>query len=87
MIKVNGKHEITESEKRLLTLLPLDGTRIDTGKLTRQFYRGRKLPANARIAVGNLLRALVRKTKRQELRVFRTKRAGPHATEAWLERR
>ena len=79
--------KMSESEKRLLTLLPVSGARIDTATLTKQFYRGRKVPPNGRIAIGNLLRALVRKTKRQELKVMRTKRAGPYATEAWLRRK
>ena len=84
---MRDKMEMSRAEQRILTLLPLNGTRIDTGTLTRQFYRGRTPPPHARIAVGNLLRALVRKTKRQQLRVFRTRRAGPYPTEYWLERR
>lgn len=76
------------SEERILSLLPQGGERITTEALARLYY-GRAIPFNGRIIVAGLVRNLERKTTlmKDPTRVRRTRRAGPHPIQVWLERR
>jgi hypothetical protein len=81
-------YRFSPSEIKLLTLLPQDGTKINTLELTKKFYSDRKtLPEYARIAIGGLIRALVDKTYdfKRGFRVMRSERQGPKPILIWME--
>jgi hypothetical protein len=81
-------YRFSPSETKLLTLLPQDGTKINTLELTKKFYSDRKtLPEYARIAIGGLIRALVDKTYdfKRGFRVMRSERQGPKPILIWME--
>jgi hypothetical protein len=81
-------YRFSQSEIKLLNLLPQDGTKINTLELTKKFYSDRQvLPEYARIAIGGLIRALVDKTYdfKRGFRVMRSERQGPKPILIWME--
>jgi hypothetical protein len=86
--KNSTDYRFSQSEIKLLNLLPQDGTKINTLELTKKFYSDRRvLPEYARIAIGGLIRALVDKTYdfKRGFRVMRSERQGPKPILVWME--
>jgi hypothetical protein len=78
---------LSPSEERLLGLLPRDGQRVSTKDLLKKFYRGRVVPQHGQIVISGLVRSLVQKTRTSEVRVCRSRRAGPRPVKVWTEKR
>ena len=76
------------SEQEVFRLIPKGKrNRIDTGELTELFYKGKTAPLNRQNVVNGFLRMLEKKVKhnKEEFKICRTKRNGPHSTEVWIE--
>lgn len=88
MASIRSKRSIqlSQSESRMLALIPGRGRRVTTEWLARRYY-GFDPPYHARTIVAGILRSLERKTKlmRAKRRVKRSGRAGPHPIEVWLQ--
>lgn len=87
------------SEERIFALLPFaskwtegddvwDGA-IDTEKLTRKYYKNKKIPMNGRVIVAGTLRKLMKKVEsnKEPYHIRRTPRAGPHSIAVWVVKR
>lgn len=76
---------LTELERRLLALVPSDGTRATTRQLVERFYGGAP-PVNAGKIVVGRLRGIALKLPLIDhpQRIRKSKRAGPNPIEFWL---
>jgi hypothetical protein len=77
---------LSAHEEKVMKLIPPDGKRISSREVVSKFYNGR-VPLHGRVNVGCILRSLSAKTRREAIRVRRSKRAGPYPIDVWLERR
>jgi hypothetical protein len=77
------------AEERLLKLIPRNGRRITTDKLTAMQYQHRQKPFNADAIVRATLRSLMKKVEfnQERYRIVKGPQRGPHTSEIWSEKR
>jgi hypothetical protein len=83
------KLKYSESEQKLLNLIPKNGNTITTEELTKKRYRSEEIPFNSRAIIGATLTQLIRKVDRnkENFRIRKGRRRGPMPSEVWVERR
>jgi hypothetical protein len=77
---------LSDHEEKVMKLIPSNGEKISSRTIVEKFYNGR-VPMHGRVNVGGILRSLSKKTRLNDVRVRRSKRAGPYPIDVWLERR
>jgi hypothetical protein len=89
MSKDNHKIKYSNSEQKILDLIPRDGTPISTEELAVRRYEGEKVPFNSRGIVLATLSQLMRKVdhNRENFRIRKGRRMGPIPLEIWVEKR
>jgi hypothetical protein len=87
MEKVKLKY--SDSERRLLDLIPTDGRQITTEQLAAKRYARGDVPFNSRAIVTATLTQLMRKVdrNRENFRIIKGKRRGPAPSLVWVEKR
>jgi hypothetical protein len=83
------KIKYSDSERRLLDLIPLNGTAITTEQLAEKRYAHEEVPFNSRAIVNATLTQLMRKVDRnkENYKIRKGKRRGPMPSEVWVEKR
>jgi hypothetical protein len=83
------KIKYSDSEQRLLDLIPLNGTSITTEQLAEKRYANEEVPFNSRAIVNATLTQLMRKVDRnkENFKIRKGKRRGPMPSEVWVEKR
>ena len=73
-------------ESELIELIPHKPERIDTNALIKRYYP-KDPPLNARAIVVDRLRGIAEKAERGNMdwRLRKSKRAGPHPQQFWIE--
>jgi hypothetical protein len=89
MIKNANKMKYSNSEQKLLDLIPTDGTPISTEELAVKRYEGEKVPFNSRGIVLATLSQLIRKVdhNKENFKIRKGRRMGPIPSEIWVEKR
>jgi hypothetical protein len=79
----------SESERRLLELIPTDGKVITTKELTEKRYADEQTPFNGGAIVLAILSHLMRKVdyNKEDFRIIKSKRNGPRPLDVWTEKR
>ncbi len=80
---IKSKTRLSPREQEILQILPVDGAPVSTDALTKTCLG--KVTPNRQNMVTRACRDLEEKTKRLKTRVKRSKRAGPHAMQVWLD--
>jgi hypothetical protein len=85
----NVKLKYSDSEQKLLDLIPTDGRPITTEQLADKRYSKEEVPFNSRAIVLATLTQLMRKVDRNEenFRIRKGRRRGPMPSEVWVEKR
>jgi hypothetical protein len=88
-MKEDKKMKYSNSEQKLLNLIPTDGTPISTEELAIKRYEGEKVPFNSRGIVLATLSQLMRKVdhNKENFRIRKGRRMGPIPSEIWVEKR
>jgi hypothetical protein len=84
-----NKLKYSNSEQKLLDLIPRDGTPISTEELADKRYEGEKVPFNSRGIVLATLSQLIRKVdhNKENFKIRKGRRMGPIPLEIWVEKR
>lgn len=80
-------NNLSPGEQKLLAILDKQREPIATTELVPLFYAGEDEPEHAQKVISGLARSLEYKTRREPVKVKRSRRRGPHPVEVWLERR
>jgi hypothetical protein len=83
------KRKYSNSEQKLLDLIPTDGTPISTEELADKRYEGEEVPFNSRGIVLATLSQLIRKVdhNKENFKIRKGRRMGPIPLEIWVEKR
>jgi hypothetical protein len=83
------KMKYSDSEQRLLNLIPTDGRQITTEQLAAKRYAKEEVPFNSRAIVNATLTQLMRKVdiNRENFKIRKGKRRGPAPSLVWVEKR
>jgi hypothetical protein len=74
------------SEQKIYDILKgAKGKQLSTADLARRYYAKREMPEHGRVIITGIVRALVKKTARQPIKVKRTARSGPNPIMVWVE--
>jgi hypothetical protein len=78
---------LTDRQKRLLALLPEDGSRITSRELLNSYF-GDEPPLHARPIIIDRMNGIARKLDHMSspIRIGKSKRAGPRPVEFWIEK-
>ena len=81
----------SKKERKLFSLLPQDGSRVDTHKLLKGLARKANgiVPFHARTSLVGAMRSLIEKVdlNKEKFKVCKSERSGPNPSEFWVERR
>lgn len=83
------KIKYSDSEQKLLDLIPTNGSPITTKQLADKRYAAEDVPFNSSAIVLATLTQLMRKVdrNRENFRIRKGKRRGPRPSEVWVEKR